>query len=70
MTRASIPPEQVAAEDHAEQEDEEADSQDDDVDIQGEVVDLFRGHLAERVDNLQSWATHTSCRQKQQRFFF
>lgn len=53
-------PEQVAAEDHAEQEDEEADAQDDDVDIEGEVVDLFRGHLAVWVNDLQSWATHAS----------
>lgn len=39
-------PEQVAAEDQAEHEDEEADAQDDDVDVYRQVEDGFRCHCA------------------------
>lgn len=56
-----VVPEQVAAEDEAEHEDEGADAQDDDIDIEWQVEELFRCHLAVGVDVLQSKVTQTPC---------
>lgn len=55
--RSCLVPEQVAAEDEAEHEDEEANAQDDDVDVEGQVEEHFRCHSAVGVGVLQSKVT-------------
>lgn len=57
--RSCLVPEQVAAKDEAEHEDEEANAQDDDIDVERQVEELFRCHLAVGVDVLQSKVTQT-----------
>lgn len=51
-------PEQVAAQDEAEHEDEEANAQDDDVDFERQMEELLRRHPAVRVSVLQHKVTH------------
>lgn len=53
-------PKEIATEDETEHEDEQANSQNDDIDVEGEVVDLFRRHLAVGVGTQQSYTTQTS----------
>lgn len=51
---SSLVPEQVAAEDKAEREDEEADAQDDYIDVEWQLEELFRCHLAAGFDVTQA----------------
>ena len=52
-------PEEVAAEDEAEHDDEEANAQDDDVEVERQVEELLGRHLAVEFGVLQSKVTQT-----------
>lgn len=62
---SSLVPEQVAAEDKAEREDEEADAQDDYIDVEWQLEELFRCHLAAGFDVTQApWEEETHEKKK------